>query len=439
MGQNNLSISFIILAAGKGSRMNSNLPKVLHQVAGRSLIEHILHTISVYNAKIHCVVPNSNNQIADYLKSNGVKASFHKQVQQLGTADAVKTAVTSGGINEDITVILYGDTPFISADLIDDLIIKIQSGFAATVVGFEYDEANKYGKLITKNDKLLEIVEAIELGAANDDYNLCNSGIMAFKTSALKSVIHKINNDNKKGEYYLTDALGLLNDANQKVGFVVCDYNEVLGINDPLELAYAEEVFQINKISELLLNSVKVIKGESSYFSADCEIEKSAIIEPNCYIGKNTKIKSGCHIKAFSYIEDSVVGKNTKIGPFAHLRAGVEIAKDCRIGNFVEVKKSQLGNNSKAAHLSYIGDSEIGQNVNIGAGTITCNYDGKNKHKTTIEDNVFVGSNSALVAPVTIAKDALIGAGSVVTKNVPEANLAVARAKQVNIAKKNNG
>jgi bifunctional UDP-N-acetylglucosamine pyrophosphorylase/glucosamine-1-phosphate N-acetyltransferase len=436
MSKSDLSITFVILAAGKGSRMKSNLPKVLHEVAGRTLIEHLLNTISVYDGNVHCVVPNSNNEISEYLSRFNSNIYFHKQVRQLGTADAVKAAVDSGKVNQEITVILYGDTPFISAELIDDLVIKIKSGFAAAVVGFEYEEENKYGKLITKNDKLLQIIEALELGDKNDDYNLCNSGIMAFKTKALKASISQINNNNKKGEYYLTDIIGILNNQNQKVGYVVCDYNEVLGINDPLELAYAEEVFQINKISELLLNSVKIQKGESSYFSADCEIAQDVVIEPNCYIGKNTKIKRGAHIKAFSYIENSVIGENSQIGPFAHLRGGVEIARDCRIGNFVEVKKSKFGNNSKAAHLSYIGDSEVGQNVNIGAGTITCNYDGKNKHKTNIEDNVFVGSNSALIAPVTIEKNAKIGAGSVITKNVPAGNLAVARARQVNIDKK---
>ncbi|MBT4989822.1 MAG: bifunctional UDP-N-acetylglucosamine diphosphorylase/glucosamine-1-phosphate N-acetyltransferase GlmU [Rickettsiales bacterium] len=429
-------ISFIILAAGKGSRMQSDKSKVLHEVAGRSLIEHILHMLGKYNSNIHCVTSKSNNQIEDFLISKNLNMQIHQQEQQLGTADAVRVAMNSAAIRSDLTIVLYGDTPFVSDTIIDDLVAKIHDGYSAAVVGFDYDEENQYGKLITQNDKLTKITEAIELGNKNDDYSLCNSGIMAFKTDSLKSVINKVGNNNKKGEYYLTDVVALLNKQGKKVGYVIADYNEVLGINDPLELAFAEEVYQINKISELLLSSVKVIKGESSYFSADCQIDSGVMIEPNCYIGKNVVIKSGTHIKAFSYLEDCIIGENSKIGPFAHLRGDVTIGSNCRVGNFVEIKKSSLGESSKAAHLSYIGDSVLGQNVNIGAGTITCNYDGQNKHQTIIEDDVFIGSNTALIAPVTLRQGSLVGAGSVITKEVKAGELAVARSKQVNIVRK---
>ena len=266
MNKNSFSVSFVILAAGKGSRMKSSKPKILHEVAGRAMIEHLLEMLKSFDAKIHCVLSNQNDQIDNYLKKLDYNLVIHKQKQQLGTADAVKVAVKSGAINSDYTIVLYGDTPFISNTLIEDLINQLKNGFAAAVVGFEYDEENQYGKLITKNEKLVKITEAIELGDKNSDYDLCNSGIMAFKTKALTNTIDKVNNNNKKGEYYLTDLVGLINNQGQKVGYVVTDYNEVLGVNDPLELAFAEEVFQINKISELLLNSVKVIKGEKLLF-----------------------------------------------------------------------------------------------------------------------------------------------------------------------------
>lgn len=430
-------VSFIVLAAGKGSRMQSNKSKVLHEVAGRTLIEHILVLLSKRkDAQIFCVTPKSNSEVRDYLADKNFNVEVITQDQQLGTADAVKSVVTKGNIKGKITIVLYADTPFISDDIIDDLIEQVNYGNAAAVVGFEYEEINQYGKLITEGDKLIHITEAIELGSSNSDYTLCNSGVMAFKTHSLKSVIGKVNNKNKKGEYYLTDVVGLLNKQNDSVGYVVSDYNEVLGINDPLELAFAEEIYQINKISELLLLGVRIIKGESSYFNADCVIEPGVVIEPNCYIGANVTIKSGSRIKAFSYLENCVVGNNNIIGPFAHLRGEVTTGSDCRIGNFVEIKKSKFGNSTKAAHLSYIGDSIVGNNVNIGAGTITCNYDGVNKHQTIIEDGVFVGSNTALVAPITIGSNAMIGAGSVVTKEVKAEQLAIARSKQINLARK---
>jgi|SaaInlStandDraft_6_1057023.scaffolds.fasta_scaffold08288_3 bifunctional UDP-N-acetylglucosamine pyrophosphorylase / glucosamine-1-phosphate N-acetyltransferase len=435
MSQISNTISFIILAAGKGSRMKSDKSKVLHEVAGRSLIEHILHMLP-QQSTVFCIVPKNNNEIQDYISARDFNINFVVQEQQLGTADAVKVAVQSSNITSDITIVLYGDTPFISRDIIDDLVEQIRSGYSAAVVGFDYEEDNQYGKLITRDDKLIKITEAIELGDKNDDYTLCNSGIMAFKTEGLKSVITQVNNNNKKEEYYLTDVVSLLNKQGKKVGYVVADYTEVLGINDALELAFAEEVFQIGKISELLALGVKIIKGESSYFSADCKIEAGAVIEPNCYIGENVIIKPGVRVKSFSYLEHCVIGEDSVIGPFAHLRGDVNVGTNCRVGNFVEIKKSNIGKNSKAAHLSYIGDSLVGNDVNIGAGTITCNYDGLNKHQTIIEDGVFIGSNTALVAPITLRKGAMVGAGSVITKEVGPNELAVARGRQINLAKK---
>ena len=430
-------ISFIILAAGQGSRMNSSTPKVLHEIAGKAMIDHVIDTILSYpNNEIICVIPNKDKLIKNHVQTNHKSIKFIEQKKQLGTADAVNSVFKSKKLKSDYTVILYGDTPFITYFTIFKLISNLKEGKDAMILSFFKEEKNNYGKLIIEDDQVTQIIEAIELEDSEEEYLLCNSGVMVFKTHILDEVIDKIENKNKKKEYYLTDAVEILNTENYIVGFEITYPDEVLGVNTPLELSYAEEVFQTNLTTKLMLNKVKILASMTSYFSANCQIEADVVIEPNCFIGNNVKIEKGARIKSFSYLEDCVIGEKSVIGPFAHLRGDAEIAKDCRIGNFVEVKKSKIGQASKAAHLSYIGDSKIGKNVNIGAGTITCNYNGLEKNKTEIDDNVFIGSNTALIAPIKIKKDSLIAAGSVITKDVNAKDLAIARAKQVNFAGK---
>jgi bifunctional UDP-N-acetylglucosamine pyrophosphorylase/glucosamine-1-phosphate N-acetyltransferase len=414
----NDKITFLILAAGKGTRMKNSLPKVMHKVAGKTLIENVIDTAKTFpNSDIISILSPSMPQIAAIV-SKKYNSEIIYQTQQLGTGHAVKICLEKLKGKTGVVVALYGDTPFVSEQTILKLIEKIDDKTTISVLGFEVEKENAYGRLICDNaGNLLEIVEVKEASEAQKKVKLCNSGVIAFSAKHIENIVNKIENNNSKKEYYLTDAVKIANQLGFKCGYVTTEENEVLGINSQQELVMAENIMQEKLREKHLLNGVIISAPETVYFSAETEIAAGVEIEPFVVFKGVVKIEEGAVIKSFSHLENCFVGKNANIGPYARIRPETNIGEDVKIGNFVEIKKSNIGKNSKISHLSYIGDTEMAEDVNIGAGTITCNYDGFNKFKTTIEQGAFVGSNSSLVAPVKVGKNAVIGAGTTLLKD----------------------
>ncbi len=433
------SLTAIILAAGKGTRMKSDMSKVLHHVAGLSMIGHVIklcQTVHVHNIII--VVGHHAEQVKQEALKHAPNAIFVEQTEQLGTGHAVNCASDYLKDTEGDAIILYADTPLITQQTIEQMQeIRLQ-GADSVFLGFETHNPAHYGRLIISetDGELLDIVEAKEATSEQLKINLCNSGVILTKAGQLPFLLSQIDNNNAKGEYYLTDIVKIGKTHGKKTYIGLCDESEVIGVNSRAELAHVEMIYQTHKRLEMMNAGVTLQLPQTIYFSYDTQIAKDTLIEPNVYFGTGVVIESNVHIKASSYLEGCYVSENVVIGPFARLRPETSLGQGVRIGNFVEIKKSVLENNAKVNHLSYIGDSTVGADVNIGAGTITCNYDGINKHRTVIEKGAFIGSNTALVAPVKIGKNALIGAGSVITKDVPENTLAIARGRQINKEKK---
>ena len=417
----------IILAAGESKRILSSKSKILHTIGGKAIIEHVLDNISkVVNKKnINIVISPKLNQ----LKNEYKKISFSFQKKPLGTAHAVLSCKdVYSKSNQDI-LILYADNPFIDETIVRSMInIKKKKNSDIVLLVVNTNKKNEYGRIILNDeDKVKKIVEFKDATINQKKISLCNSGIMLLKSEVLKKLITKIKSKNKKKEFYLTDIIDLANKNNFKVDYVKSDFLKTLGINTNKELAIAEEHFQNTLREKFISAGVKFLDSKSVFFNYDTKIGKDVIIEPNVFFGPDVIIKNNVHIKAFSHIEGVKILDNAVVGPFARLRPGTVIGPNSHIGNFVEIKKTYIKKNSKVNHLSYLGDSNVGENVNIGAGVITCNYDGVKKHKTKIEDNVFVGSNASLVAPIKLGKSSIVGAGSVITQSVKEKALAVER------------
>ncbi|MBL1240656.1 MAG: bifunctional UDP-N-acetylglucosamine diphosphorylase/glucosamine-1-phosphate N-acetyltransferase GlmU [OCS116 cluster bacterium] len=440
------TITCIILAAGKGTRMKSNIHKVMHEVGGLPLVGHVLNLCQNKLAAANvAVVADPNEQLTlDYINDNSdAEVSF--QVEKLGTGHAVlmaKQQITAAAKqNPDGTIIiLYADTPFVEVATLKHMAAQITAGDDIVVLGFEPQDPAQYGRLLTNNaGALLAIREYKDASDAERAVNLCNAGIMAFRAKHLNQLLAKIDNKNAAGEYYLTDCVEIAKSIGLKASVTICAEVETLGINDRVQLAEGEIIYQ-NKLREQAMRGGATLTDPSSvYLSANVVIGTDVTIEPNVIIKGYVTIESGANILAFSHIEGSktnpiTIAANANIGPYARLREGSHIGEGGKIGNFVETKKAIIHKGAKVNHLSYIGDAEVGEKANIGAGTITCNYDGFNKAKTIIGKGAFVGSNSSLVAPVTIADGAYVGSGSVITKDVASNALAVTRAKQVEIA-----
>lgn len=422
-------LAVIILAAGKGTRMKSSLPKVLHKICNKPMVNHVIDASKALNPnKIISVINSDMQEISDNLKDISEIAI---QTEQLGTAHAVKPAIDKLKGFEGNIIILYADTPLIKSETLSQMIGKLDES-SLCVLGFTPEDPAEYGRLITnENDYLQEIVEFKDANEDQRMVGLCNSGVIAITSDSLFKLIDKIDNNNAKGEYYLTDLVDLVNQDNNKCSYILADENEVLGVNNRKQLSDAEYLAQSRLREQAMLSGATLLDPETVYFSHDTKIGQDVTIEPNVFFGLGVVIADNVHIKANSHIEGTKIAQNCIIGPFARLRPNTNLQENVKIGNFVEVKKSDIGKASKVNHLSYIGDSSLGQNVNVGAGTITCNYDGKNKFKTQIQDNAFIGSNTALVAPVTIGENSLIGAGSTITKDIENNMLAVTRAKLV--------
>ncbi|MCT4635211.1 MAG: bifunctional UDP-N-acetylglucosamine diphosphorylase/glucosamine-1-phosphate N-acetyltransferase GlmU [Rickettsiales bacterium] len=428
-----MSTSIIILAAGQSTRMNSKLPKVLHPIAERPALGYILDTATSSNPNQIILVTSPDMDEVRAFADNECSGIAHViQEKPLGTANAVKHALPHLDSNGE-TIILYGDTPFVTSKTLSALKNKITS---AAIVAFHCYTENRYGRLVTYEDDLLEIVEYNDATPEEKSVTLCNSGIYSIKNEHLHKFIPLIKNSNSKKEFYLTDIVKLISQKDITCSIIETSEKEVMGFNTREDLSKAQDIMQENIKSLLMNQGVSIINPKSSYIAYDFQAGKDVTIYPNVFIGRNVSIGDNVQIRSFSHLEGVKIGHNSSIGPFARIRPKTEIASDTRIGNFVEIKNSQINNNSKVNHLSYIGDSEIGQNCNIGAGTITCNFDGiKTKSKTTIGDQVCIGSNSALIAPITINNGAFIAAGSVVTEDVAEDELCIARAKQTAIKK----
>lgn len=436
----NNKITAIILAAGFGTRMKSHLPKVLHKIAGRALIDYVIDAAKICSDNIVIVTGYEHLQVENHVKLMHVDIDidFARQSEQLGTAHAVKTALESVTNTSDYYLILYGDTPLITQENIAQLHQKmITDQNNITLIAFHDHSDNRYGRLIINEQQgFVGITEYIDLKEDQKNITLCNSGIMMVKNTAI-SFINQIKNDNNKGEYYLTDIIKYSFEAGLKLDYVIMDSKYAMGVNDKMELAYAENLMQEKLRIQAMSNGVTMIDPNSVYLSADIIFGQDVVLHPNVYFGGQISIGDNTQIFPGSFIEsDVVIGRNCKIGPNAKIRTGTILDDDIIVGNLAEVKNSHLKSGVKANHFCYIGDAIIGENVNIGAGTVTCNYDGRNKHKTIIADNNFIGANSTIIAPRVIEKNSFIAAGSVINKDVPENHLAIARNMQVNKMRK---
>ncbi len=424
----------IVLAAGLGTRMKSELPKVLHAIAGRAMILQLLDSLSTIKPeKIVLVLGPEMDAVSEAVSEAGFTVETVIQQDRLGTGHAVRQAESVlAGYTGNILV-LYGDSPLITAETMADM-LNARTGEddpAVVVLSFRPLEPGDYGRL--NLDEAGDLVSIVEAKDASDDElanDLCNSGFMAIDGALLSDLTAKLSNDNAKGEYYLTDLVGLATEAGRNCAFVECDEEETIGINSRSELAEAETILQDRLREAAMANGATLINPASVYFSHDTKIGQDVMIDSNVYFGPGVKICDGVHIRAFCHIEGAFVENNAIIGPFARLRPGADIGEDVHIGNFVEVKNATLATGAKANHLSYIGDAKIGPKANIGAGTITCNYDGYVKSMTEIGAGAFIGSNTALVAPVKVGDGAITGAGSVITKNVDADALAITRSEQ---------
>ena len=423
----------IILAAGEGTRMRSATPKVLHPVGGLAMVGHVVRTALKSGSTDICVVVGPNHEAvqAEVIRHSADTRIF-SQLERLGTGHAVRQARAAFDDAIGNVVVLYADNPLVSGGTVDAITRRLDDGADIVVVGYRPADPTNLGRLLTKDGRLLAIREHRDATEDERKIGLANSGIIGFRAEALRSVIDRIGNKNAKGEYYLTDAVELANSDGRRVEFIEADPGEVMGVDDRIRLAAAEAQFQTLRRDDFMKAGVTLKDPSSVWFSYDTEIGRDVTIFPNVVFGRGVRIADNVEIRAFCDIEDAVIGEGSSIGPFARIRGGAELGQDVHLGNFVEVKKSKIGAGTKAGHLSYLGDAEIGSRTNIGAGTITCNYDGVNKDKTIIGDDVFIGSNASLVAPVSIGNGAYTASGSVITDDVPVDAVAFGRARQEN-------
>ncbi|WP_439527485.1 bifunctional UDP-N-acetylglucosamine diphosphorylase/glucosamine-1-phosphate N-acetyltransferase GlmU [Pannonibacter sp.] len=425
------SLQAIVLAAGLGTRMRSAAPKVMHEIGNLPMVGHVLKRVQRYDGAGIAVVVGP--QMPDLVKLVGKLApgaTCHEQVDRLGTAHAVLAARDVLKQPKDDVLVLFGDTPLVSDAAVDRVRGGLASGADVVVLGFEAVDPFGYGRLVMKGDALLAIREEKDATEAERAITFCNSGIMGFRGTIALDLISAIGNTNAKGEYYLTDAAELGHARGLKVIAVSASEDDVRGINNRAQLAECEAIFQKRMRQDVMLSGVTLQAPETVFFSHDTVLGVDVTVEPNVVFGPGVTVEAGARIRAFSHLEGTHVGAGSLIGPYARLRPGAVLAADTHVGNFVEIKNAKVGAGAKVNHLSYIGDASIGARSNIGAGTITCNYDGYGKYKTEIGEGCFIGSNSTLVAPIQIGDGAYIAAGSTVTEAVPVDALAIGRAHQ---------
>ena len=422
----------VILAAGKGTRMKSAVPKVMHEIAGRTMLGHALNACQELGAETIAVVVGSDMEDVRAAALQQVPdAGVYIQERQDGTAGAMLAAREAIANHKGDVLVQYADTPLLTVGTLERLHARLDDETGVAVLGFDASDPSGYGRLLTGADGWLQAIRE-DKDASDDErrITLCNSGVMAFRLDNLLGVLDRIGNANAKGEFYLTDAIEIARSDGARAGVVVCTEDEVMGINSRDQLALAEALYQKHARLAAMLEGATLIAPETVWFSYDTKIGRDVVIQPNVFFGPGVTIGDNVEILANCHFEQSRIGAGSRVGPFARFRPGAQLGENVRIGNFVEVKNTVLGDGAKANHLSYLGDGEIGAGSNIGAGTIFCNYDGFEKHRTVLGPGVFIGSNASLVAPVKIGEGAYVGAGSVITKNVAADALAVTRASQ---------
>lgn len=423
-------VALVVLAAGQGSRMQSDLPKVLHRLGGMPLVGHaLLAGRSLEPHRVIVVAGHGAEAVTRAVARLDPEARIAIQERQLGTGHAVAQALPLLDGFEGRVVVLYGDTPFVAAETLAALAAHPAD---VAVLGFEAADPGRYGRLVVKGDELDRIVEFKDADAATQAIALCNSGVMAVDAALLRDLVGRLGNDNAAGEYYLTDVVALARAAGRRAAVVTCNEAETLGINTRAELAAAEAAFQARRRAEAVEAGVTLADPATVWFAPDTVIGRDAVIGQNVVFGPGVTIESGAEILPFCHLEGCHVSAGATVGPFARLRPGAELGGGVHVGNFVEVKNSILSEGVKVGHLTYLGDAEIGERTNIGAGTVTCNYDGVGKHRTVIGPDAFIGSDTMLVAPVRIGARAMTGSGSVITQDVPEDALGLGRGRQVN-------
>ena len=427
-----MQVSLIILAAGQGTRMNSDTPKVLHKVAAAPLLHHAMAAGRALDpVRSVVVVGHGGEAVAAAARAFDETAEVVVQDEQKGTGHAVAQAAPLVADLPGEAIVLYGDTPFIRPETLEAM-LAARASHAVVVLGFHARDPGRYGRLLTQGDQLLAIREFKDATPEERAITLCNSGVICAEAQTLFRLVSQIGNANAAGEYYLTDVVELARAAGLSAGVVTCDESETMGVNTRAQLAEAEAAFQARARAEALENGVTLTAPDTVFFALDTHVGRDAIIGPNVLFGPGVTIESGAEIKGFCHLEGCHVSRGADVGPFARLRPGAELAEDVHVGNFVEIKNAILDEGVKVGHLTYIGDADIGEHTNIGAGTVTCNYDGVMKHRTRLGKRAFIGSDTMLVAPVTVGDGALTASGSVITEDVPAEAVALARARQVN-------
>ena len=422
----------IILAAGEGTRMRSRTPKVLHRIAGRTMLAHVLAAVQEAGAdRVAVVVGPDREDVAAEARRALPDVAIAVQRERRGTAHAVLAARDALATPTDDVVVAYADTPLVGADTFRRLRAPLGDGASVAVLGFEADDPTGYGRLLAEGGRLVAIREERDASPAERAVRLCNAGLMALAGAEALATLEAIGDANAKGEYYLTDAVEVAVRSGRRAVVVTAPEDEVAGVNDRAQLAAAEGIVQRRLRRRAMLSGVTLVDPDSVHLSADTDLGQDVVVEPHVWFGPGVSVASGATIRAFSHLEGAQVGEGAIVGPFARLRPGAFLEAEVHVGNFVEVKNSRLERGVKANHLAYLGDATVGAGTNVGAGTITCNYDGAAKHRTAIGAGAFIGSNSSLVAPVTIGAGAYVGSGSVVTADVPAGALAIGRGRQV--------
>lgn len=439
----------IIMAAGEGKRMKSSTPKVLHKVCGQEMVNHVIDRMRAADIEeVNVIIGRGAELVKKGTEHKNVTYSF--QDKQLGTGHAIMCAGEFLKNKKGILAIFTGDAPLIREETVKRLLqFHEDNGFKATILTSLIDNPTGYGRVVREKDEVARIVEHKDCNEEELKVKEINAGMYCFDIEALRDSLGKLNNNNAQGEYYLTDVIGILKSENKKVGALVTDFEETIGVNSRVELAEVERILKLRINRKHMDNGVTIIDPSNTYIGSEVKIGQDTIIYPGNYIEGNTEIGSECILYSNSRISNSIIGhkvtiqssvildskigEETTVGPFAYIRPESNIGKHARIGDFVEIKKSTIGDNTKVSHLTYIGDAEVGENCNFGCGTVVVNYDGKNKYKTIIGNNAFIGCNTNLVSPVEVKDDAYIAAGSTITKEVPKGSLAIARARQVNI------
>jgi bifunctional UDP-N-acetylglucosamine pyrophosphorylase/glucosamine-1-phosphate N-acetyltransferase len=427
-----MSVALIILAAGKGTRMKSDLPKVLHSIAGAPLLIHAMKSGASLEPDRTVIVAGHGAQAVEAAaKDWSDDAEVVLQTEQLGTGHAVAQAAAALDGFEGDAIVLYGDTPFIQPETLEAM-LAARAEHDVVVLGFNAADPGKYGRLIMNGGTLEKIVEFKDASGEERAVTLCNSGVICAKSDVLSELVSAVSDDNAAGEYYLTDIIGIARSKGLSATVVECAEAETMGINSRAELADGEVAFQARARRAAMDNGVTLQAPDTVYFSHDTYIGSDTIIEPNVVFAVGVTVENNATIRAFSHLEGCHVSRGGVIGPYARLRPGAELAEDVKVGNFVEIKNAVIDTGAKVNHLSYIGDAHVGARTNIGAGTITCNYDGVFKHHTTIGEDVFIGSNTMLVAPVKLGRESMTATGTIVTHDVPDGDLAVGRVRQEN-------